>query len=49
MGHVGAHEKMLDLLMPKSPVVSGLLAAAVYAGTWLACRRMGVVDLGGDE
>jgi len=35
--------------MPKSPVVSGLLAAAVYAGTWLACRRMGVVDLGREE
>lgn len=40
---------MLELLIPKSPLVSGLLAAAVYAGTWLACRRLGVVDLGGGE
>jgi hypothetical protein len=40
---------MLDLLIPKSPLVSGLLAAAVHAGTWLFCRWVGVADAGGDE
>ena len=34
----------IDALIPGSPLVSGLLAAAVYAGTWLACRRMRVAD-----
>lgn len=29
-----------SLLLQLSPLVSGLLAAAVFAGTWAACRRM---------
>lgn len=40
MGRNGTHKKMPDFLIPGSPLVSGLLAAAVFAGTWAACRRM---------
>ena len=36
--------ELVVLFAPKSPVVSGLLAAAVYAGTWLACLRLQFAD-----
>lgn len=44
MGHIGTHKKMTDFLIPKSPLISGLLAAVVFAGTWLACRLMRFTD-----
>ena len=40
---------MPDFLIPQSPLVSGLLAFVVFAGTWAACRLMRFTDYQDDD
>lgn len=48
-GTLGHTKKMPDFLIPKSPLVSGLLAFVSLGSTWLACRMMRYTDGDDDE